>query len=89
MTFFELTTQQKKLAAIGQRMMDFSEYYGAEHGLKDVTDNGLRTLNNLSEVGYQLTHYGAVFGTDTNTFGPAAKNLIADFINNTVDIERK
>ena len=56
MQFFEATKAQKQLATIGRQMMDFSENYGREHGLKAVTDNGLRTLNELSQVGSMLTH---------------------------------
>ena len=88
-TYFEATPQQKQLAAIGRDMMDFSENYGKEHGLKGVTDDGLRVLNNLSHVGYRLTTVGAAFGASTNSFSKDEKKLIADFMQNKVDIERK
>jgi hypothetical protein len=39
---------------MGRAMMDWSENYGKEFGLKMVTDNGLRMLNELSHVGYML-----------------------------------
>ena len=54
-TFFESTPEQKQLADMGRAMMDYSENYGKEFGLKMVTDNGLRMLNELSHVGYMLT----------------------------------
>lgn len=88
-TYFEVTAEQKKLARIGQSMMDYSENYGKEFGLKAVTDDGLRTLNNLSHVGNMLTHFGAPWGTKTKDFSDADRKLITDFINKTVDIERK
>jgi len=88
-TYFEATPQQKKLADIGRAMMDFSEDYGKHHGLKAVTDDGLRTLNNLSQVGYMLTTVGATFGKSSKSFSEDEKKLIADFINKKVDIERK
>ena len=88
-TYFEATPQQKKLADIGRAMMDFSEEYGKIHGLKAVTDDGLRTLNNLSQVGYMLTTVGAAFGKGSNSFSEDEKKLIADFMQKKVDIERK
>ena len=89
MQFFEVTEQQKKLARIGEAMMDWSENYGREHGLKGVTDEGLRTLNNLSHVGHLLTHYGAPFGTTEKDFSDGDRKLIVDFMQKKVDIERK
>jgi hypothetical protein len=80
MQFFEATAQQKKLADIGRAMMDFSEQYGVKNGLKGVTDDGMRTLNNLSHVGNLLTHYGAPFGTSQKNFSDADMKLIADFM---------
>lgn len=87
--FFEATTQQKQLAAIGRAMMDFSEQYGVLNGLKGVTDNGLRTLNELSQVGHMLTHYGAPYGTKLKDFTEKDLDLIARFMKKVVDIERK
>jgi len=87
--YFEATPQQKQLAAIGREMMDYSENYGVEQGLKAVTDNGLRTLNNLSHVGSMLTHFGAGFGTTIKDFTEADLELITLFMQKKVDIERK
>ena len=89
MQFFEVTEQQKQLARIGDAMMNFSEEYGKTHGLKGVTDEGLRTLNNLSHVGHMLTHFGAPFGTTQKDFTEADQKLIVSFMQKTVDIERK
>ena len=89
MAYFEATTQQKQLAAIGRDMMDFSEEYGKIHGLKAVTDDGLRTLNELSHVGNMLTNYGATFGTTESNFTDEDKALIVKFMQKKVDIERK
>ncbi len=88
-SFFEATTEQKRMATIGRGMMDYSEEYGKIHGLKGVTDNGLRTLNDLSHVGNALTHYGAPFGTGRNDFSEADMELISKFMQKKVDIERK
>ena len=88
MTFFEVTKEQKQLAIIGQQMMDFSENYGKIHGLKAVTDDGLRTLNELSHVGNMLTHYGAPYGTRLKDFTEADLQLIARFMKKEIDIER-
>ena len=89
MAYFEATQEQKQLAQIGREMMDFSEQYGVKHGLKNVTDEGLRTLNNLSHVGNMLTRYGATFGTTIKNFSQEDLELIARFMKKEVDIERK
>jgi len=89
MTFFEITKEQKQLAMIGQQMMDWSENYGRLHGLRAVTDNGLRTLNEMSQVGNMLTHYGAPYGTRLKDFTEADLELIAKFMKKEIDIERK
>lgn len=88
-TYFEVTPQQKRLVQIGREMMDFSEEYGKIHGLKAVTDDGLRVLNNLSHVGHMLTHFGAVYGTTQKDFSEADLQLISDWMQKKVDIERK
>jgi len=88
-TFFEATPQQKQLADIGREMMNFSEEYGKIHGLKAVTDDGLRTLNNLSQVGYMLTSFGAPYGTNQSDFSASDRELIVSWMNKKVDIERK
>jgi len=89
MAFFEATKEQKQLATIGRQMMDWSENYGKIHGLKAVTDDGLRTLNNLSHVGNALTHFGAPYGTTAKDFNDEDRKLISDFMQKKVDIERK
>jgi hypothetical protein len=89
MAYFEATQEQKQLASIGREMMDFSEQYGKINGLKAVTDDGLRTLNNLSHVGAALTHYGATFGTTAKDFSEEDMELITLFMQKKVDIERK
>ena len=89
MAFFEATQEQKQLAKIGREMMDFSEQYGKINGLKAVTDDGLRTLNNLSHVGAALTHFGATFGTTAKDFSEEDRELISKFMHKKVDIERK
>jgi hypothetical protein len=89
MAYFEATAEQKQLATIGREMMEFSENYGKIHGLKAVTDDGLRTLNNLSHVGNMLTHYGAPYGTKQKDFSEADMELISKFMQKKVDIERK
>ncbi len=88
-TFFEATPKQKQLADVGRGMMDFSEYYGNKHSLATVTDDGLRTLNQMSHVGYLLTHFGAQYGTNQSDFSDADRKLIVDFVNKKVDIEHK
>jgi len=89
MTFFEATPQQKQLANIGRAMMDYSEEYGKIHGLKAVTEDGLRTLNELSHVGNMLTHFGANYGTRAKDFTDADRKLIVEFMNKTLIVERK
>ena len=89
MAFFEATTEQKQLATIGREMMDFSENYGKINGLKAVTEDGLRTLNNLSHVGNALTHFGATFGTTAKDFNDEDRELIVAWMQGTVTIERK
>ena len=87
--FFEATQEQKKLATVGREMMDYSENYGKEFGLRDVTDDGLRTLNELSHVGNMLTMVGGVWGTTMKDFSQEDLELIARFMQKKVDIERK
>jgi hypothetical protein len=89
MQFFEATKEQKKLADLGRAMMDWSENYGKLHGLKMVTDNGLRMLNEMSHVGYMLTTVGANFGSKEVDFDAEERKLIVAFSNKTLDIERK
>ena len=89
MAFFEATQEQKQLATIGREMMNYSEEYGKIHGLKAVTDDGLRTLNNLSHVGAALTHYGATFGTTQKDFSDEDRELIVQFMQKSVVIDRK
>ena len=86
---FEATPAQKRLADIGRAMMDYSEQYGVEHGLGRVTDNGLRTLNELSQVGYMLTTVGAAWGSTMQSFTQDQLNLIDAFGKKEVDIEHK
>jgi hypothetical protein len=86
---FEATVEQKTLAGIGRDMMDFSENYGKVHGLKAVTDDGLRTLNNLSHVGNMLTQFGAPYGTKQSDFTEADRTLIVSWMQKKVDIDRK
>ena len=88
-TFFEATPAQKKIADIGRGMMDFSEEYGKVYGLRRVTDNGLRTLNNLSRVGHMLTQFGAPWGISQKDLTAEDQKLISQFMNDQVDIERK
>jgi len=88
-TYFEATPQQKQLADLGRSMMDWSEDYGKQHGLKGVTDDGLRTLNDLSHVGSKLAHFGAPFGTSDKDFTDAERELISKFMQKKVDIDRK
>ena len=38
---FEVTTQYRTLAKTGRAMMDFSEFYGVEHGLGHLKDHEL------------------------------------------------
>ena len=89
MAYFEATQEQKQLATIGRQMMDYSEEYGKIHGLKAVTDDGLRTLNNLSHVGAALTHFGATFGTTAKDFSEEDRELIVQWMQKSVVIERK
>lgn len=86
---FEATAQQKQLADIGRQMMDFSEQYGVQNGLGNVTDNGLRVLNELSKVGSMMTRFGAAFGTTQKDFTAADMALIAKFMKKELDISTK
>ena len=88
-SFFEPTQAERRLAQVGRDMMDWSEEYGKLHGLKAVTDNGLRTLNQMSCVGNMLTHYGAPNGTRERDFTESDRDLISKFMQKMVDIERK
>jgi hypothetical protein len=89
MAIFEATQEQKQLATIGREMMNYSEEYGKINGLKAVTDDGLRTLNNLSHVGAALTHFGATFGTTAEDFSDEDRELIVQWMQGAVVVERK
>ena len=87
--FFEATKEQKKLADIGRAMMDFSENYGVDNGLSQLKDEGLRVLNELSQVGGMLTRYGATFGTTQKDFTEADMQLISKFMKKELDFPSK
>jgi hypothetical protein len=89
MAYFEATQEQKQLAEIGREMMNYSEEYGKIYGLGPVTEDGLRTLNNMSHVGNMLTHYGASFGTSAKDFSDEDRELIVQWMQGTITIERK
>ena len=88
-TYFEATKEQKKLASIGRDMMDYSENYGKEFGLGQLKEEGLRVLNELSQVGNMLTRYGATFGTTQKDFTDADMTLIAKFLKKELDFPCK
>ena len=88
-TYFEATKEQKQLATIGRDMMDFSENYGKEFGLGQLKEEGLRVLNELSQVGNMLTRYGATFGTTQKDFTDADMTLIAKFLKKELDFPCK
>ena len=88
-TYFEATKEQKKLASIGRDMMDYSENYGKEFGLGQLKEEGLRVLNELSQVGGMLTRYGATFGTTQKDFTDADMTLIAKFLKKELDFPCK
>ena len=87
--FFEATKEQKQLADIGRNMMDFSENYGVDNGLSQLKDEGLRVLNELSQVGGMLTRYGATFGTTQKDFTEADMQLISKFMKKELDFPSK
>ena len=87
--YFEATPQQKQLATIGREMMDFSENYGKEFGLGQLKEEGLRVLNELSQVGNMLTRYGATFGTTQKDFTEADMQLISKFMKKELDFPSK
>ena len=88
-TYFEATKEQKQLATIGRDMMDFSENYGKEFGLGQLKEEGLRVLNELSQVGGMLTRYGATFGTTQKDFTEADMQLISKFMKKELDFPSK
>lgn len=83
-------SEQQKFIALGRSMMEFSENYGIEYGLKGVTETGLATLNQLSSVGSLLTTIGEPYGARDESFTAEDKTLIELFLKQkTVDIDRK
>ena len=80
--------QHNELASVGRNMMDYSENYGRDHGLKAVTDLGLSTLNNLSRLGSMLTQYGTTWGTTLEDFTEDDLEFISLFMQGKVSIER-
>jgi|TARA_B110000503_G_C7103027_1_gene394690 hypothetical protein len=74
---FEASKEQKKLANLGREMMDYSQY----HPVKGISEQDLRMLNNMSQVGNMLTTVGATFGATYKDFTVEDRKLIVDFIN--------
>ena len=60
---YEATEVEKELATLGREMMDFSEH-ASMAGLKNAE---IKPYNDLSDVGYQLTQVGRLFGPDSFT----------------------
>jgi hypothetical protein len=83
MTFFETPTEYKQLATIGRKMQDYSENFGKEYGLGQLKEEGLRILNELSQVGGMLIRYGVTFGTKQKDFTDEDMQLIAAFMKGT------
>ena len=83
MAYFETTAEQKQLATIGRAMQDYSEDFGKHHGLGHLKDEGMRILNELSQVGGMLIRYGVTFGTTDKNFTEADMQLIAQFMKGT------
>ena len=75
MQFFEPTEEQKRLADLGRKMMDYSEYADMT-GLKNEE---IAVFNRLSHVGNLLTRVGAPFGTTMDDFTDEDHKLIKDF----------
>ena len=89
MQFFEITQDQRQLADTGRAMMDFVDDYGQQYGLKGVTEQGLRTLNQLGAVGRELTTIGTPFGARVKDFDDETLELISNFMQKKVDIHRR
>ena len=83
MNRFETPVGQKTLARVGREMQDYSENFGKLYGLGHLKENGLRILNELSQVGGMLIRYGVTFGTTKEDFTEADQLLIADFMKGT------
>ena len=84
---FEVTTQYRHLAKTGRAMMDFSEFYGVEHGLGHLKDHDLATLNRLTHVGGLLTKMGVTFGPRLSDLTDSDKELIAKFSKKELDLQ--
>ena len=77
---FETSTSHKQLAAVGRQMQDYSEEFGKIHGLKHLKEDGLRVLNELSQVGGMLIRFGVTFGTTLKDFTEDDMQLVAAFM---------
>jgi hypothetical protein len=84
---FEVTTQYRTLAKTGREMMDFSEFYGVEHGLGHLKDDQLAVLNRLTHVGGLLTKMGVTFGPRLSDLTDGDKELIAKFSKKELDLQ--
>lgn len=70
---YEATPKEKKLAAFGRAMMDYSE----KASMVGLRDKDIRPYNDLSEVGYMLTQVGLSFSV--KDFTPHQQQVIKDF----------
>ena len=84
---FEVTTQYRTLAKTGRAMMDFSEFYGVEHGLGHLKDHELAVLNRLTHVGGLLTKMGVTFGPRLSDLLDSDNELIAKFSKKELDLQ--
>ena len=81
-SIYEVSEQHKKMAVIGRRMMDMSEYANC----KGMKDEGFKLLNDMSHVGSLLTKLGNAFGPTLDDFTAEDMELIARFVKKEIDI---
>lgn len=84
MAYFEATPEQKQLAALGRKMINFSEYYPSLKGLKDEQ---VRVLNELSRIGGMLITVGVPGGTTIKSFSHDDLVLVDQFMNGRLALQ--
>lgn len=81
-SIYEVPTEFKRLAIMGRKMMDMSEYANC----KGMKDEDFKLLNDMSHVGNLLTKLGNTFGPTMKDFSQEDLALVGRFARGEIDI---
>lgn len=89
MSYYNPTDLEMVFADFGRNMMNFSETFGATVSIKQISESGIETLNQLSILGNKLTKIGTAFGPSVSDLTLEEKILLNDFIKQNITIQTK